>query len=133
MWYLSKTPFAIEVFKEAARDVVAALRGITGGARKLVILDLDDTLWGGVVGDIGWKNLRLGGHDPSAKPIVIFSSRFPLGPDLLDVAVTRYGGFPLFGRRYPRSLLPFALDLFMGKPALIAEHHEYFRMAIRTA
>jgi hypothetical protein len=47
--------------------------------------------------------------------------------DLLDVAVTRYGGFPLFGRRYPRSLLPFALDLFMGKPALIAEHHEYFR------
>ena len=64
MWYLSKTPFAIEVFKEAARDFVAALRGITGGARKLVILDLDDTLWGGVVGDIGWKNLRLGGHDP---------------------------------------------------------------------
>jgi hypothetical protein len=47
--------------------------------------------------------------------------------DLLDVAVTRYDGFPLFGRRYPRSLLPFALDLFMGKPALIAEHHEYFR------
>jgi FkbH-like protein len=63
MWYLSKTPFAIDVFKEAARDLVAALRGITGGARKLVILDLDDTLWGGVVGDIGWRNLRLGGHD----------------------------------------------------------------------
>lgn len=64
MWYLSKTPFAVDVFKEAARDLVAALKGITGSARKLVILDLDDTLWGGVVGDIGWRNLRLGGHDP---------------------------------------------------------------------
>ncbi len=64
MWYLSKTPFAVDVFKEAARDIVAALRGIKGGARKLVILDLDDTLWGGVVGDLGWRNLRLGGHDP---------------------------------------------------------------------
>jgi FkbH-like protein len=63
MWYLSKTPFAIDVFKEATRDFVAAIRGIRGGARKLVILDLDDTLWGGIVGDIGWKNLRLGGHD----------------------------------------------------------------------
>lgn len=47
--------------------------------------------------------------------------------DLLDVAVTRYDGFSVFGRRYPRSLLPFALDLFLGKPALIVEHHEYFR------
>ena len=63
MWYLSKTPFAMDVFKEAARDLVAALGGIAGGARKLVILDLDDTLWGGVVGDLGWRELRLGGHD----------------------------------------------------------------------
>lgn len=47
--------------------------------------------------------------------------------DLLDVAVTRYDGFPVFGRRYPRSALPFALDLFMGKPALIVEHHDYFK------
>jgi peptidoglycan/xylan/chitin deacetylase (PgdA/CDA1 family) len=47
--------------------------------------------------------------------------------DLLDVAVTCYDGFPVFGRRYPTSLLPFAFDLFMGKPALIVEHHQYFR------
>ena len=29
---------------------------------KALTLDLDDTLWGGVVGDVGWEGLRLGGH-----------------------------------------------------------------------
>jgi hypothetical protein len=47
--------------------------------------------------------------------------------DLLDVAVTRFADFPLFGRRYPREVAEFALDLFMGKPALAVEHHGYFR------
>ncbi len=64
LWYLSKTPFSIGVFREAARDLVAALRALQGKSRKLVILDLDDTVWGGIVGDVGWRNLRIGGHDP---------------------------------------------------------------------
>src|SRR6185436_12097790 len=34
--------------------------------------------------------------------------------DLLDVAVTRFADFPLFGRRYPRDLTDLALDLFLG-------------------
>lgn len=47
--------------------------------------------------------------------------------DWLDVAVTRFGGCPLFVRHYPRDVAEFALDLFLGKPALIVEHHGYFR------
>jgi FkbH-like protein len=62
LWYLGKIPFANEVFKAAARDIKAALRGMLGYARKLIIVDLDDTLWGGIVGDTGWENLVLGGH-----------------------------------------------------------------------
>jgi hypothetical protein len=46
--------------------------------------------------------------------------------DMLDVAVTRFADFPLFSRRYPRELGDFAFDLFLGKPALIVEHHDYF-------
>lgn len=63
MWYLAKVPYSNDVFKSAARDAKAALRGVRGEARKVVICDLDDTLWGGIVGDAGWENLRLGGHD----------------------------------------------------------------------
>lgn len=62
LWYLGKIPFGNEVFQAAARDIKAALRGMLGYARKLIIVDLDDTLWGGIVGDAGWENLVLGGH-----------------------------------------------------------------------
>jgi FkbH-like protein len=63
LWYLSKTPYVNAVFDEAARDMVALLRGSSGLRKKVVFLDLDNTLWGGVVGDVGWDGLRLGGHD----------------------------------------------------------------------
>jgi len=64
LWHLGKIAFGPEVFQLAAADIKAAIRGLRGQARKLIVVDLDDTLWGGVVGDVGWENLKLGGHDP---------------------------------------------------------------------
>ena len=72
LWYLTKTPFNVDVFREAARDFAAALRGLRGGARKLLALDLDNTLWGGEVGEIGWQKLRLGGHDAVGEAFLDF-------------------------------------------------------------
>lgn len=63
LWYMAKVPFGNEVFKEATKDVKSALRTIAGKAKKIIILDLDDTLWGGIVGEVDWKNIKLGGHD----------------------------------------------------------------------
>jgi FkbH-like protein len=62
-WYMGKIPFSPAVFQHAASDMRAALAGLHGHARKLVVVDLDDTLWGGIVGDDGVEGLRLGGHD----------------------------------------------------------------------
>ena len=72
LWYLGKIPFSNEVFKAAARDIKAALRGLNGQAKKIVLLDLDDVLWGGIVGDAGWEGLTLGGHDPAGEALVDF-------------------------------------------------------------
>ena len=72
LWYMAKIPFANEVFRAAASDIKAALRGIRGEARKVIIVDLDDTLWGGLVGETGWQALRLGGHDPAGEAYVDF-------------------------------------------------------------
>ena len=72
LWYLAKIPFANEVFKEAVRDIKAGVRGLSGRGKKLIILDLDDTLWGGIVGEVGWQNLVLGGHDPVGEALVDF-------------------------------------------------------------
>ena len=71
-WYLGKMAVPQPVLAEAASDIRAAMSGIQGNARKLLVLDLDDTLWGGIVGDAGWENLRLGGHDAEGEAFVDF-------------------------------------------------------------
>jgi hypothetical protein len=63
------------------------------------------------------------------------STSFPVGSngltlrlrELLDVAVMRFSNFPLFVRRYPKEVAEIAFDLLLGRPALLVEHHEYFR------
>jgi FkbH-like protein len=72
LWHAAKVAFTTDVFVEAAHDIHAALRGALGLSRKLIVVDLDDTLWGGIVGDVGWEGLRLGGHDPDGEAFVQF-------------------------------------------------------------
>lgn len=71
-WYMGKIPFAPPVFQQAALEIRAALAGVQGQARKLVIVDLDDTLWGGIIGDDGVQGIRLGGHDGVGEAFVDF-------------------------------------------------------------
>jgi FkbH-like protein len=63
LWYLSKTPFHTQVFRQAAIDCSLLLNALLGISKKVLIVDLDDTLWGGIVGDDGLENLKIGGHD----------------------------------------------------------------------
>jgi FkbH-like protein len=72
LWLGGKVAFTPDVFSEAALDIRAALRAVTGVTRKLLVVDLDDTLWGGVVGDVGWEGLRLGGHDAAGEAFLAF-------------------------------------------------------------
>jgi FkbH-like protein len=72
LWYMGKVPFHALVFERAASDIRAAVQSLTGRARKIVVLDLDDTLWGGIVGEVGWEQLRLGGHDSLGEAFVDF-------------------------------------------------------------
>jgi hypothetical protein len=49
--------------------------------------------------------------------------------ECMEPAVLKYGGFPLFLRKYPReiALQDVAFNLFFGKPVLLVEHHENFK------
>jgi hypothetical protein len=49
--------------------------------------------------------------------------------DVIAPAVTKYGGFPVFFRRYVREFpsTEIAMYRFLGKPLLIGEHHEIFK------
>ena len=72
LWYTAKVPFANAVFETAAKEIMAAIDGLGGHAKKIVIVDLDDVLWGGVVGETGWRGIHLGGHSPEGEAFVDF-------------------------------------------------------------
>ncbi len=72
LWAMGKVIYsrpALESFSRQIRSLIDALRGRT---RKLILLDLDNTLWGGIVGDDGWENLKLGGIDPIGESYALF-------------------------------------------------------------
>ncbi|MEN1939583.1 HAD-IIIC family phosphatase [Luteimonas sp. MJ246] len=78
MWFMGKVPYGAEVFAAAAADIRAALRALQGRSRKLVVVDLDNTLWGGVVGDVGWQALALGGHHHAGEAFAAFQEELRL-------------------------------------------------------
>ncbi len=63
LWYLTKTPFHKNVFISAVEACRSTIDAFTGNTKKVLIVDLDDTIWGGIVGDDGLENLKIGGHD----------------------------------------------------------------------
>jgi FkbH-like protein len=59
-YQLCKQPFAPSAIPEIADSLAAAAAGMLGKARKVLVFDLDNTLWGGVVGDVGLEGIVLG-------------------------------------------------------------------------
>lgn len=49
------------------------------------------------------------------------------GADLLLPAQDSFFGVPVFKRHYWGDMATFAMALFLGKPAILVEHHEFFR------
>lgn len=59
-WYHAKQPLCFAAVRAWSDAATALLRAILGLSRKAIILDLDNTLWGGIVGDDGVEGLKLG-------------------------------------------------------------------------
>lgn len=56
----AKLPFALMWLPFYADHVCRLLGAMIGKSRRVLVLDLDNTLWGGVVGDDGIEGLRIG-------------------------------------------------------------------------
>lgn len=72
LWFEAKHPVSPALVPEYVRSVAALIAGILGGSRKCVVLDLDDTLWGGVVGDVGVAGIELGEGSPRGEAFKAF-------------------------------------------------------------
>ena len=60
LYYMAKMPISTRYLPEAAKLVMDVVLAIKGRIKKCVILDLDNTLWGGVIGDDGLENIQIG-------------------------------------------------------------------------
>lgn len=63
-WYLAKLPFAQKMVPLYADHVARLLAAVRGKTRRCLVLDLDNTLWSGVIGDDGLTGIVLGQGSP---------------------------------------------------------------------
>jgi FkbH-like protein len=63
---LARAPIAPDQLPGLARAYARLLALSANVRRKCVVLDLDNTLWGGVVGEDGWQGIRLGVEYPGS-------------------------------------------------------------------
>lgn len=66
-WNLAKLPFSATFARLYADHVGRLVGAMRGGARRCLILDLDNTLWGGVIGDDGLDGIRLAQGDATGE------------------------------------------------------------------
>ena len=62
-WYLAKQHPAHEALPVLAKAQLALIRAGLGLTKKVLVLDLDNTLWGGVIGEDGLGGIQLGPPD----------------------------------------------------------------------
>ncbi len=60
LYYSSKMPVAISALPYVAKAVIDVVKAISGKIKKCLVLDLDNTLWGGVIGDDGLAGIEIG-------------------------------------------------------------------------
>ncbi len=60
LYYIAKMPISLEALPTVAKAVVDQIQALRGMAKKCLVLDLDNTLWGGVIGDDGLNGIQIG-------------------------------------------------------------------------
>lgn len=64
MQYLARMPVSERLAQQLAHRYVAHVRAMRGQQRKCLVVDLDNTLWGGILGEDGLTGLKLGDDPP---------------------------------------------------------------------
>ncbi|MEP6669617.1 MAG: HAD-IIIC family phosphatase [Chthoniobacter sp.] len=71
-WFESKQPCSPALLPDLAREIVHLLRNLRRAPKKVLALDLDNTLWGGVVADDGIDGIELGDTSPRGEAFKAF-------------------------------------------------------------
>lgn len=107
-WYMFKYCCAIEAIPDLAFNITKIIKSIFGKNKKGMVLDLDNTLWGGVIGDDGVDNIVLGPETAEGEAYCEFQnyikSQKQIGV-ILNIASKNERENALAGLKHPESTL----------------------------
>ncbi len=66
-WHLYKYAMNFEAIPDYAFSLCNIIKAVFGKSKKAIVLDLDNTLWGGVVGDDGVNGIEIGQETPMSQ------------------------------------------------------------------
>lgn len=72
LYFLTKQPYNMETILPLASSFCGKILGKLGLSKKVIVLDLDNTLWGGIVGDEGISGINLDVNNPDGEAFLEF-------------------------------------------------------------
>ncbi len=71
-YFLSKQGFSLKYIGYFCAMVTRQVIALKGMGKKCLVFDLDNTIWGGAVGDVGYEGILLDPNDPEGEAYIAF-------------------------------------------------------------
>ncbi|MGN0578981.1 MAG: HAD-IIIC family phosphatase, partial [Ruminiclostridium sp.] len=81
-WYMYKYALSMNAIPTLAANIAAIIKALLGRNKKVLALDLDNTLWGGVIGDDGVDGISIGKDLPGGQVYSEFQEYVKLHKDI---------------------------------------------------
>ncbi len=107
-WNLYKYALSMEAVPELAYSVTRIVKSLFGRNKKVLALDLDNTLWGGVIGDDGQDGIEIGEETAAGETFKAFQTYVKKHKDigvLLAVDSKNEPENALLGLNHPQGVL----------------------------
>jgi len=107
-WYMYKYAMSLNAIPEFSYNLSNIIKSIFGKNKKAFALDMDNTLWGGIVGDDGVEGLELGSETPNSQAFSEFQCYIKSHKDIgvmLTVSSKNDHDNAIAGLKHPDSQL----------------------------
>lgn len=73
-WHMYKYAMCMDAVPYVAQSVAGIIKSVYGKNKKVLALDLDNTLWGGIIGDDGTEGIKIGTETPEGQVYTEFQN-----------------------------------------------------------
>ena len=114
LYHLAKIPWTNDMQKAVSLEVARLLRALSAKVAKCLVVDFDNTLWGGVIGEDGIDGIRISRGDATGEAFIAFQERIKQikqrGIVLAGCSKNNYGDVEELFKQ--RTDMPLTLDDF---------------------